>query len=106
MIGNFYRWIEFQYIYELVTPLWFSNQRNTISNIKEIQLAISKKYNWLYLRNMYISCNFYSWIEFQFIYSLVRLVWQNTEELISRPFTGLYIQDPIAAPGLFDIQVR
>ena len=23
-------------------------------------------------------------------YSLVRLVWQNTEELISRPFTGLY----------------
>ena len=24
------------------------------------------------------------------MYSLVRLVWQNTEELISRPFTGLY----------------
>ena len=27
------------------------------------------------------------WVE---TYSLVRLVWQNTEELISRPFTGLY----------------
>ena len=27
---------------------------------------------------------------FLYNYSLVRLVWQNTEELISRPFAGLY----------------
>ena len=26
---------------------------------------------------------------FPFVYSLVRLVWPNTEELISRPFEGL-----------------
>ena len=31
-------------------------------------------------------CNQKLWL----CYSLVRLVWQNTEELISRPFTGLY----------------
>ena len=28
--------------------------------------------------------------QFSSSYSLVRLVWQNTEELISRPFAGVY----------------
>ena len=41
--------------------------------------------------------NLFCWNQFTFkmpeettFYSLVRLVWPNTEELISRPFTGLY----------------
>ena len=37
-------------------------------------------------------------------YSLVGLVWPNTEELISQLFMGLFMKDPIAAPGPYENQ--
>ena len=40
---------------------------------------------------------------FPHIYSLVRLVWPNTEELISRAFFGS-IKDLIAPPGPYEPQ--
>ena len=45
----------------------------------------------LYAANANLNIHIYMYMYmYSTSYSLVRLVWQNTEELISRPFTGLY----------------